>query len=954
MNRFLPVLALSIGLLQSTPLTADSFRITFGGADREVSDWSGDIAAQGGTVEIVASYHFALDESFEGTSWSCGNQWDGKLQMEPRDAAAFPDTRWKGLVVNVEGSERTVVEIETRQGNTRFRPEQVRFQERLKLLAGRIRVERVPEMRSVSGEQGDDDYPALAIGPDGRKWLAWISFRDGADIIEMRSSTDGIEWIPIEQVTPTPGDYYQVALVSTRPNQVSVVFSAIVDGTVNLYARNYEDGNWSAVSKLTHGTGPDTFPRLAAAPNENVFLVWQSGSAGNTDISMLTRRGQEWSDPVAITRHPASDWEPALAVNSRGEAAILWDSYRHGNYDIFLRRWAAGKLGPVERLTSSPDFEAHVSAVYDHRDRLWFAYDNGGPNWGKDHYGINGIQRGESGLYFHRQAQVRVLDRGRISEPKLPLDHRLPSGAITGSWMALGLDSARETFTEYPRLAVDGKGRIWAVVRTRALGRANPPAVAERSIFPYWNYHVMMFDGHAWMPPVWVPFSDGRIEQRPGTAIDKDGNLWIASQTDGKSYPDDDPRFLQYDLYAGKIALDDVPGGAVEDEYLVGSKQHAAPESVDDTEPAVSTPLWKKYEMEVVGEKYTVTWGDLHRHTDLSFDGYSDGSLYDSYRYAIDAARMDFLGPSEHLLVHPADTPYLWRMIDKAIDVYKLPRTFYPLLNYERTVAYPDGHRNIVSRSRGFQPIRMRPGPRDIGVAEDDMVALWEQLLGGGRPQAISIPHTTATQMGTDWRYNNEKVERLVEMYQGNRDSYEYLGAPRGATADKIVVGGYITSGEIHPKGFVWNALAKGYKMGFIASSDHRSTHMSYAAVYTPERDYGEIWNSLYDRRTYAATDNIIVDFQSGGHAMGEEFATDRPPRLDVRVIGTGPIARIDIIKDNTFVYTAHPDVEEISFSYTDRSIEPGTHYYYVRVIQADDNMAWASPIWVRFGEPSR
>ena len=469
MNRFLPALALSIGLLQSTPLTADSFRITFGGADREVSDWSGDIAAQGGNVEIVASYHFALDESFEGTSWSCGNQWDGKLQMEPRDAAAFPDTRWKGLVVNVEGSERTVVEIETRQGNARFRPEQVRFQERLKLLAGRIRVERVPEMRSVSGEQADDDYPALTVGPDGRVWVAWISFRDGADVIELRSSTDGIQWTSTAQVTPSPGDYNDIAMIGTNPNQVSVVFSAIVDGAVHLYGRDYDDGEWGAVEKLTYGPGPDTFPRLAAAPDGAIFLAWQSGAAGHTDISLMTRQGGEWSDPVAVTTHPASDWEPALAVNSRGEAAILWDSYRHGNYDIFLRRWAGGKLGPVERLTSSPDFEAHVSAVYDHRDRLWFAYDNGGPNWGKDHYGINGIQRGESGLYFHRQAQVRVVDRGRISEPKLPLDHRLPSGAITGSWMALGLDSARKTFTEYPRLAVDGKGRIWAMVRTRAL-----------------------------------------------------------------------------------------------------------------------------------------------------------------------------------------------------------------------------------------------------------------------------------------------------------------------------------------------------------------------------------------------------------------------------------------------------------------------------------------------------
>ena len=114
MNRFVPALALALGLLLSAPLAADSFRITFGGADREVSDWSGNISAQDGGVEITASYHFALDESFDRTGWSCGNQWDGKLQMEPRDAAEFPGTRWKGLVVNVEGESATVVELETR------------------------------------------------------------------------------------------------------------------------------------------------------------------------------------------------------------------------------------------------------------------------------------------------------------------------------------------------------------------------------------------------------------------------------------------------------------------------------------------------------------------------------------------------------------------------------------------------------------------------------------------------------------------------------------------------------------------------------------------------------------------------------------------------------------------------------------------------------------------------
>lgn len=868
--------------------------------------------------------------------------------MEPKDQAAFSQTRWKGVVVDVEGGDQTRVSIETAQGNAEFRAGEVRYQEVLKRLGGRIRIERVPASERMSESLADDDYPAMAIGPDGRVWVAWIAFENGADTVRVRSSADGEAWD--EAVTLAPaGDYYQVALISTKAGAVTAIASAIRDGLVHLYKAEYSVGGSVSGGALTWGPGPDTFPRMAAAPNGDVYLVYQSGAKGNTDVSLMVRRGDSWSSPMKVTEHSANDWEPSVAVNSRGEAAIAWDSYRNGDYDIFLRRFVDGRLGPVEQVTASKDFQAHVSLAYDHRDRLWMAWDNGGPNWGKDHYGINGIHRGESGLYFHRQAQVRVLDRGRIAKPVPPIDHRFAASPITGSWMALGLDSARQTYTEYPTLQVDGKGRVWAMLRTRTLGRTNPPSVSARSIFPYWDYKITMFDGHGWTPPVWIPFSDGRNEQRPAVAVDASGDLWVASQTDGKSYPPDDKRFWQYDVYAGKLEIDKTPGGHVEDEFFISPDDLPAPEAVSDSEPALTAPLWKTYQMEVGGEKYHVTWGDLHRHTDLSFDGYSDGSLYDCYRYAIDAARMDFLGPSEHLLPEKVDTSYLWRMVDKAVDVYKIPGVFYPLLNYERTVAYPDGHRNIVWRGRGYDPVRIKPGDRANGVAEDDMLGLWKELLSGGQQKAISIPHTTATQMGTDWRYNDEQAERLVEMFQGNRDSYEYLGAPRGATAEKIVVGGYISSGEIHPKGFVWNALAKGYKMGFISSSDHRSTHMSYAAVYTPERTYGDIWDSLRARRTYAATENIIVDFQSGGHAMGEEFSTNEPPRIDVRIIGTTKIQQIDIIKDNTFAYTAQPGVSEVTFTYTDSDVEPGMHYYYVRVIQEDDNMAWGSPIWVEY-----
>lgn len=933
----------------AVPLAAQQrFRILFGGADASVADWSGSLSAQSGKATIIAAHHFGPRESYDESSWKCGNQWDGKLQMEPKDEAAFPATRWKGVIVDAGGGDQTLVSIKTAQGDAEFRAGEVRYQETLKRLGGRIRVERVPASERMSESLADDDYPAMAIGPDGRVWVAWIAFEDGADTVQLRSSADGATWDDPVTLAPA-GDYHQVALIATKPRTVTAVASTIRNGLVHLYRAEYSVGGSPSGETLTRGPGPDTFPRMAAAPNGDVYLVYQSGAKGNTDVSLMVRRGDRWSSPIKVTEHPANDWEPSVAVNSRGEAAIAWDSYRHGNYDIFLRRYSGGELGPVERITASEDFQAHVSLAYDHRDRLWMAWDNGGPNWGKDHYGINGIHRGESGLYFHRQAQVRVLDRGRVAKPVPPIDHRFEPSPITGSWMALGLDSARQTYTEYPMLQVDGKGRVWAILRTRTLGRANPPSVAGRSIFPYWDYKITMFDGHGWTPPVWIPFSDGRIEQRPAAAVDASGNLWIASQTDGKSYPPDDSRYWQYDVYAGKLDLDKTAGGHVESEFFVAADDLPAPEKVDDSEPELTAPLWKTYQMEAGGKKYNVTWGDLHRHTDLSFDGYSDGSLYDCYRYAIDAAKMDFLGPSEHLLVEKVDTKYLWRMVDKAVDIYKIPGVFYPLLNYERTISYPDGHRNIVWRGRGYDPVRIKTGDRENGVAEDDMLALWKELLSGGEQKAISIPHTTATQMGTDWRYNDEQAERLVEMFQGNRDSYEYLGAPRGATAERIVVGGYITSGDMRPKGFIWNALEKGYKIGFIASSDHRSTHMSYAAVYTPERSYDDIWDSLHARRTYAATENIIVDFQSGGHAMGEEFSTNEPPRMDVRIIGTTKIQQIDIIKDNTFAYTAHPDVSEISFTYTDSGIEPGTHYYYVRVIQEDNNMAWGSPIWVNY-----
>ena len=169
--------------------------------------------------------------------------------------------------------------------------------------------------------------------------------------------------------------------------------------------------------------------------------------------------------------------------------------------------------------------------------------------------------------------------------------------------------------------------------------------------------------------------------------------------------------------------------------------------------------------------------------------------------------------------------------------------------------------------------------------------------LGG-----ICASHTSGTNgMGTDWRDNDPKVEPIVEIFQGHRNSYEHLGAPRVARRPSEAIGGF------QPYGMVWNALALQYKLGFQSSSDHISTHISYAIAIAEDHTRAAILDAFKKRHCYAATDNILLDVRSGDHLMGDEFDADGPVRLKVLVHGTRPIARVDIIKDFGYVYSTEP-----------------------------------------------
>ena len=148
----------------------------------------------------------------------------------------------------------------------------------------------------------------------------------------------------------------------------------------------------------------------------------------------------------------------------------------------------------------------------------------------------------------------------------------------------------------------------------------------------------------------------------------------------------------------------------------------------------------------------------------------------------------------------------------------------------------------------------------------------------------------------------------------------------------------------------VWNALAMQYRLGFQASSDHISTHISYAIALAEEPTRPAILDAFRRRHCYAATDNIIMDVRSGEHLMGDEFNADGPVKLKVFVRGTGTRCPSGYHQGLQVSSTRpSPRMSRSSFEWTDdeQGRPAGLSWYYVRAIQTDGELAWASPIWV-------
>ncbi|RMD86227.1 MAG: DUF3604 domain-containing protein, partial [Candidatus Dadabacteria bacterium] len=156
---------------------------------------------------------------------------------------------------------------------------------------------------------------------------------------------------------------------------------------------------------------------------------------------------------------------------------------------------------------------------------------------------------------------------------------------------------------------------------------------------------------------------------------------------------------------------------------------------------------------------------------------------------------------------------------------------------------------------------------------------------------------------------------------------------------------------------FVRDALARGYRLGFLGSGDTHDGHPGLAQLASPTGGLTGVLSesvtaegvlaAIHYRRTYATSGpRILLRVALDATAMGGTIGPG-DHELYVRVVGTAPLERIDVVRSGKVATGAQCDgALDFTSAYSLGALQAG-EYVYVRVLQRDGGAAWSSPIFV-------
>ena len=344
----------------------------------------------------------------------------------------------------------------------------------------------------------------------------------------------------------------------------------------------------------------------------------------------------------------------------------------------------------------------------------------------------------------------------------------------------------------------------------------------------------------------------------------------------------------------------------------------------------------------------SVYWGDLHTHHGHHYTD-ETGQLIDlNHEYARDVVGLQVGCESQKPEPDVLDGEALWAHMQAVCEEWTEEGRYVAMLGFEwmGNVNSPgqEGHHNVYyDRCDGPQADASTTGLTGGDLSLWAFIAETEATLGA---RSFSVPHASVY-TGFNWRDRDDQYRPIAEVFSEWGDSTQQNGPGSG----------------------VYDGLAAGNRMGFMAASDnhdgwlgnrfaYKNAYGGFAAFVATDLSREGIYDALTSRSTYATTGiRPILRFgaeDGGAVPMGVEYVGETPT-FSWAYAAEGVIDTVELLAVSvegggvvTTLTTWSPGTvdAEGSFTWADWDKDTTTAVW-LHITERGGEEAWSSPIWV-------
>ncbi len=324
---------------------------------------------------------------------------------------------------------------------------------------------------------------------------------------------------------------------------------------------------------------------------------------------------------------------------------------------------------------------------------------------------------------------------------------------------------------------------------------------------------------------------------------------------------------------------------------------------------------------------YQVFWANLHSHTNLS-DGL--GTVTEAFTHARDTANIDILAITDH-------THYL-----TASEYTTLQSTAASFNAQGGFVALPAQELGIANET-GYGHMNVWDAPTIApSEAYEVLTSAYNFVIAVNKPASFNHPVTL----------NGESIF--------NNLAYNF-------TADPVLAGIEVRNGKRSSdyETQYFQALNNGWHVGALGNQDNHQkkwgdqqnnnsgNDIYLTGVLADTLTKDAVMEALFNRRFYAceinpATDRVTLSFNADGQVMGSRY-TANDPYISIAATATAGtnFSTYYLYRNGAIRKSGTLNSTSWNFSFTDTVPGDGEYYYFVRLLQADFDRTWSSPIWV-------